>query len=78
MSYVEDQDMWWLGGIFREVYLFSRKPQSIQNVTIKADLCNQYKDGFLEVSLVFNPTMSEQLERTIEIDMPSKLVQRTL
>ncbi|MBV6372959.1 evolved beta-galactosidase subunit alpha [Enterococcus sp. AZ009] len=69
MSYVEDQDMWWLGGIFREVYLFSRKPQSIQNVTIQADLCNQYKDGFLEVSLFFNPIMPEQLERTIEVEL---------
>lgn len=69
MSYVEDQDMWWLGGIFREVYLFSRKPQSIQNVTIQADLCHQYKDGFLAVSLFFDPTMPEQLERTIEIEL---------
>ncbi len=41
-SYLEDQDMWRLSGIFREVYLLSREPVHIRDVfartTLNADL----------------------------------------
>lgn len=35
-SYLEDQDMWWLGGIIRDVQLFTRSKQQIQNLVVKA------------------------------------------
>ncbi|MEV0798014.1 glycoside hydrolase family 2 TIM barrel-domain containing protein [Kribbella sp. NPDC050281] len=35
-SYVEDQDMWWLSGIFREVNLLALKPSAPTDVFVKA------------------------------------------
>jgi beta-galactosidase len=40
-SYVEDQDMWWLSGIFREVNLLALKPQAPTDVFVRAT----YADG---------------------------------
>ncbi|GAA1535390.1 glycoside hydrolase family 2 TIM barrel-domain containing protein [Kribbella lupini] len=35
-SYVEDQDMWWLSGIFREVNLLALKPTAPTDVSVRA------------------------------------------
>ncbi|MDX6284364.1 MAG: beta-galactosidase [Kribbellaceae bacterium] len=40
-SYVEDQDMWWLSGIFREVNLLALRPQAPTDVFVHAT----YADG---------------------------------
>jgi len=40
-SYVEDQDMWWLSGIFRDVTLLALKPQAPTDVFVHAS----YSDG---------------------------------
>ncbi|NEA35583.1 glycoside hydrolase family 2 TIM barrel-domain containing protein [Streptomyces sp. SID13031] len=40
-SYVEDQDMWWLSGIFREVNLLALRPQAPTDVFVHAT----YSDG---------------------------------
>jgi beta-galactosidase len=40
-SYVEDQDMWWLSGIFREVNLLALRPQAATDVFVHAT----YSDG---------------------------------
>jgi beta-galactosidase len=40
-SYLEDQDMWWLSGIFREVNLLALKPQAPTDVFVHAT----YSDG---------------------------------
>lgn len=48
-SYIEDQDMWWLSGIYRDVYLFSRSQTHIRDVFVQASLTNNYQDGKLEV-----------------------------
>lgn len=36
-SYLEDQDMWWLGGIMRDVYLLLRPQTRLSDVVIHAD-----------------------------------------
>ncbi|SEF83052.1 beta-galactosidase [Nonomuraea solani] len=40
-SYLEDQDMWWLPGIFRDVELLSRPVDGIDDFTVRAS----YRDG---------------------------------
>ena len=37
MSYVEDQDQWWLPGIFRDVTLLSRPPGAVDDVWLRAE-----------------------------------------
>lgn len=71
MSYIEDQDMWWLSGIFRDVYIFDRPRGSIKDVFIKAGLVNNYQDGQLEVSLVVDLEDNPQ-KKYLEIELLNK------
>ncbi|WP_045480803.1 beta-galactosidase [Vibrio owensii] len=48
-SYLEDQDMWWLSGIFRDVTLLSKPQYCIEDVFITPDLDACYRDGSLSV-----------------------------
>ncbi|EHH0680885.1 beta-galactosidase [Vibrio vulnificus] len=48
-SYLEDQDMWWLSGIFRDVTLLSKPQHCIEDVFITPDLDACYRDGSLSV-----------------------------
>ncbi len=49
-SYVEDQDMWRLSGIFREVYILARSKERISDVYVKPTLSDDFKKGVIEVS----------------------------
>lgn len=48
-SYVEDQDHWWMAGIYRDVYLYSTEPTYIQDMFAKATLDTNDRDGLLSV-----------------------------
>ena len=48
-SYVEDQDMWRLSGIFRNVTVWSSPQQHIRDFFVKTDLDDQYRDAKAEV-----------------------------
>ncbi|NMP31161.1 beta-galactosidase [Thalassotalea sp. M1531] len=48
-SYLEDQDMWWLSGIFRDVTILSKPKHHIQDVFITPDLDACYRDGSLSI-----------------------------
>jgi len=61
-SYLEDQDMWWLSGIFRDVYLLSRPHVRIADFFVKTQLDKQYKDGILSVET----TLINDSEQVIE------------
>ncbi len=47
-TYVEDQDMWWAAGIFREAYIVSRTT-NIENVNVRTDIIDE--GGLIEVKL---------------------------
>ncbi|WP_078348505.1 glycoside hydrolase family 2 TIM barrel-domain containing protein [Mucilaginibacter pedocola] len=49
-SYLEDQDMWRLSGIFRNVTLWSSPQQHIRDYFIKTDLDDQYKNADVTVT----------------------------
>lgn len=49
-SYVEDQDMWRLSGIFRNVTIWSAPQQHIRDFFVKTDLDEQYKNAVVEVT----------------------------
>ncbi|MBD8068631.1 beta-galactosidase subunit alpha [Bacillus sp. PS06] len=50
-SYIEDQDMWWLSGIFRDVYLIARPKVQIRDYFVRTMLDENYQDAVLEVDL---------------------------
>lgn len=49
-SYLEDQDMWRMSGIFRNVTLWSAPQEHIRDYFIKTNLDNQYKDADLTIA----------------------------
>ncbi|AQT67998.1 Beta-galactosidase [Anaerohalosphaera lusitana] len=48
-SYLEDQDMWRLSGIYRDVYLYSTPRLHIRDFYVRGDLTDDYTDGVLRV-----------------------------
>ncbi len=50
-SYLEDQDMWRLSGIFRDVYLWSPPQVHIRDFEVKTDFDPQFHDAKLSVSV---------------------------
>ncbi len=48
-SYLEDQDMWWLSGIFREVTLLSRPAGAVEDHFVHADFDHTDGHGTLRV-----------------------------
>lgn len=51
-SYLEDQDMWNLSGIFRSVYLLSKPARRIIDLRVTASLSDDLKQGHLAVSVL--------------------------
>ena len=49
-SYLEDQDMWRLAGIFRDVFVYSPPPVHIRDFSVACDLGGDYKDAVVRVS----------------------------
>ncbi len=50
-SYLEDQDMWWLSGIFREVSLIVRPDVYMRDIHLKPELDASCRDGELQVEV---------------------------
>ena len=50
-SFVEDQDQWWMGGIYREVYLYSQDELYIEDAFVRGDLDATLKKGTLHVDI---------------------------
>lgn len=48
-SYLEDQDMWRLGGIHRDVTLFSTAAARISDFAVRTELDDQYRDAILRI-----------------------------
>ena len=48
-SYLEDQDMFRMSGIYRNVYLFAAPSVHIRDFAVRATLDDQYKDGILMI-----------------------------
>ena len=50
-SYLEDQDMWRLSGIFRDVELVARMPEGLRDVVVTTTFDAAYHDAVLNLSL---------------------------
>ncbi|MDQ6419769.1 glycoside hydrolase family 2 TIM barrel-domain containing protein [Paenibacillus sp. LHD-117] len=48
-SYIEDQDMWWLSGIFRDVSLIAHPRVHIRDFTVRTELSRETGEAMLSV-----------------------------
>ncbi len=50
-SYIEDQDQWWHGGLYRETFLYSTDQAYLADVFARGGLDDSYTHGQLEVDI---------------------------
>ena len=53
-TYMEDQDMWWLSGIFRDVYVLSRPKTHVRDVVVQTKLNASATQALIEVDVEAN------------------------
>ncbi|MCP4640390.1 MAG: DUF4981 domain-containing protein [bacterium] len=69
-SYLEDQDMWRLSGIFRDVYLFSTPTVHLRDFFVRCKLDDAYQDAVLKVtSTVRNYSLDSAPGHTVEVTL---------
>jgi len=71
-SYLEDQDMWRLGGINRSVYLYSTAQTRIQDFFAHADLDGSYKNGVFSVDIKLRNYTDALQNQTIDVAIVDK------
>lgn len=64
-TYLEDQDMWRLSGIQRDVLLISKPKVALRDFTVRAELDDAYRDGHLHIE-AFIPRVAEMASTTVE------------
>ncbi|WP_263384522.1 glycoside hydrolase family 2 TIM barrel-domain containing protein [Granulicella arctica] len=69
-SYMEDQDMWRLSGIFRNVTLWSAPQVHVRDFSLTTDLDPGYRDGVLRVSAkIHNYSAAPQPARRLQVEV---------
>ncbi len=68
-SYLEDQDMWWLSGIFRDVYITAAPDVDVFDVFVKTDLDSQYKDSQLSLEVLMKNASQTAGLGTLECEL---------
>lgn len=61
-SYLEDQDMWRLCGIFRDVFLFSTPVVHMRDVFVRTDFDDQYKNARLGITVRVRNYQSQSVD----------------
>ena len=61
-SYLEDQDMWRLSGIYRNVYLFATPQVHIRDFFVRTDL----DDRYIDATLMIRPKITNFTDQSLE------------
>lgn len=61
-TYLEDQDMWWESGIYRDVELIGVPKEGINDYTVVADLDDNYVNGLLSVDAVLRSAAGQNVK----------------
>ncbi len=69
-SYLEDQDMWRMSGIFRDVYIWSPPDIHIRDFEVKTDLDQHYGDATLRVCV----SIENATEKAADVAVEAKLM----
>lgn len=77
-SYLEDQDFWRLCGIARENYIYARPQAHVEDVYIRPDLVNDYRDGKLDIDLRLKGCENGTVSLTLEDPAGNVVAVKTL
>lgn len=73
-SYIEDQDMWWLSGIFRDVYLLAKSEKRIQDVFFHTNFDENYENAILRTDVKFSGDLTGHTVEVLLLDQDKKPV----
>ncbi len=65
-TYLEDQDMWFLSGIYREVFVYAEENICVRDFFANTSLDDTYEDGTLDLEITLNNYSNEAAECTVE------------
>lgn len=69
-TYLEDQDMWRFGGIYRGVYLYSRPKVFLRDLVVQTDLDQSYKNADLNLQAFYrNLDDLERNELLLDVEL---------
>ena len=71
-SYLEDQDHWWMAGIYRDVYLYSTETTYIQDVFATATLDDTFTDGMLSIKTRLGFEENREANYTVQAKLYDK------
>jgi len=72
-SYLEDQDFWFLGGIFRDVFLYSKPKIHIIDYFARCDLDEHYKDAELKIRVKLRNLLDKDIDKyKVEVNLLDK------
>src|SRR5436190_5759913 len=64
-AFLEDQDMWRMSGIFRDVYLWTTPAQHIRDFEVKTNLDAAYRDADLSIRAQLSNTAANEANVTV-------------
>ena len=50
-TYLEDQDMWFFSGLYREVFIYAEPVTTVRDFFMKADFDSELKDAFVDLTV---------------------------
>ncbi len=68
-AFLEDQDMWRMSGIFRDVYLWSPSTRHIRDFEIHTDLDSAYRDAQLKIQTSLSNSTSKPKKVTLTAEL---------
>ncbi len=71
-SYLEDQDMWRLGGINRNVYLYSAAQTRIFDYFAHPDLDSNYRNGIFSIDITLKNYTNNTQSQTVDVSILDK------
>lgn len=74
-SWIEDQDFWRFSGIFRDVYLYAVPQTHINDIFVKTELSNDYKNAELNAELKITGEIKGCLEAYLEDEDGGRITQ---
>lgn len=68
-TYLEDQDMWFLSGIYRDVYIYAEEKICIRDFFADTTLSEDYKDGILNLEVTLENTGTNESDCTVDVSV---------
>ncbi len=65
-TYLEDQDMWFLSGIYREVFVYAEEQLCVRDFFANTSLDDTYENGALDLEVTLNNYYKDARDCTVE------------